>query len=157
MNDALENSDTPEDDVATAETFDTLAVNVDPPDPSERADAPATKVNVAAKPPAIEIPDEVSPLQVTVKHRFGYRNLRGKPTKVPTGHLDIFVDGRQQAWSRKDKNYPIRAIAEFLDHEIPQIVLAVREFMSEDTNRRFVPNLAPSQEEIDAVNKNLGE
>lgn len=99
------------------------------------------------------VPDGIEPLSIKVEPRFGYRNVRGKPTKVPTQHLNILVDGKMHAWTFKQPGQPIFAIAEFLDHEIPQLVAAVKSFTNESQDRPFKGNNTPTQQQIDDLTR----
>lgn len=115
--------------------------------------APIVTDTVTAQPPVITpTPIEgIEPLRIEIRDRFGYRNVRGKPTRVPTGHLDIFVDGKMHAWTHQTSGHAIFALAEFLPHEIPQVVEAVANHTGQ--TRVFHVNNTPTQAEIDSLNK----
>lgn len=118
---------------------------------SQTATVTAQKVvEPAAKPPvtAAELPSAIKPLTITVQTRTGIRKLRGKPTVVPTDHLDVMVDGYARAWTRTEVGKPIRALAEFLPHEIPQLQAAVQAYRGDKTPPEFRSLPKGSQEDI---------
>ncbi len=133
-----------DDVVTTADSFESAAV------------APIVAPIVAPvqlKEPTPAMVADLPALEVKVEPRFGYRNVRGKPTRVPTQHLNILVDGKMHAWTFKAAGQPIFAIAEFLDHEIPQLQSAVKKFTGEEKTRVFQVNNTPTQAEVDALTR----
>lgn len=132
-------TDLPDDDdaIVDANALETLI------DDGGTLQAPAPE-----PPKTAPVVEGIEPLTVTLAPRFGYRKLRGKAAKVPTGHLDIRVDGRLHAWTRPTPGAPIRALAEFMPHEIPQLQAAVQAYTGEPELRPFRRNTTPTDAEI---------
>ncbi|TWT91389.1 hypothetical protein [Neorhodopirellula pilleata] len=127
-------------DVSTADELEQIAA-------TPTAAASQTPVD----PPVIVETDLVDDsISIEITERFGFRNVRGKPRRVPTGHLNVIVDGKMHAWTMAAGG-PIFALAEFLPDEIPQVVEAVRKFTGEESPREFYSNDTPSQAEIDKL------
>lgn len=130
-------------------------IDVDPiHEPVKTADSLETAASPAPpSPPKQPTVSGVDTLDVRVEQRFGYRNVRGKPTKVATQHLNILVDGQMHAWTFTYAGSDIFAIAEFLDHEIPQLQAAVKSYTGEDGLRSFRANNTPTQAEVEKLQK----
>lgn len=123
---------------------------------SQTTPTPAPKVVEPAAKPAVTaavLPSAVKPLAITLQPRTGIRKVRGAPTVIPTGHLDVMVDGYQRAWTRTEAGKPIRALAEFLPHEIPQLQAAVQAYRGDTTPPEFRPLPKGNADEIAKLQK----
>lgn len=115
-----------------------------PASPVPAADSPSVRA---------PLPDDVQPLVIALRPRTGVRRLRGRPTTVPTGHLDVMVDGFQRAWTRGEMGSPIYALAEFLPHEIDQLQAAVQQHRGDRQPPAFCPLPRGTNDEIARLQK----
>jgi hypothetical protein len=144
-----------EDDQLDTDSSD--EANLQSTSPAETTQPGTASQTVSSSSPATPFSPAISAavamLVISLQPRTGVRNLRGKPTTIPTGHLDIMVDGKQRAWTRTEKGTPIRALAEFLPHEIPQLQAAVVAYRGDDSPPIFRSLPKGTPEEIDKLKK----
>lgn len=142
----IEDDSTPEINSEPATTVAT-ATTAAPASATQPSTAP-TVSSSTPEPPLSSAPLAIAPLAVEVVPKLGIRNLRGVPTSVPTGELNVIVDGKQRAWTRERLGSPIHATAEFLPHEIPQLQEAVKSFRGDSEAPVFKPLPRGNNDEI---------
>ncbi len=119
----------------------------------EDTSVPKTNVPPVNDLPPNDLPPSVKPLAIELRPRTGIRRLRGTPTTVPTGHLDVMVDGYQRAWTRVEVGSLIYALAEFLPHEVTQLQAAVKRHRGDATPPGYEPLPSGSNEELDQLRR----